>query len=462
MWVGSNSVTDEETMSTSTQVPAELSPQLARALIRTLNRGTAIASGVRFIHVGHSEWLSAQYELLTELAEDGHADTKFVRGAYGAGKSHFLSVVQDHARTFGWMTSHVECKADGVQIDRFETLYAKLANKLTADEFQSADGAQKNAVRELLDKWSDGLLRKVGVNLNGLKRPFDSEERAYGELSKGLLKSNLPPEFTKALAVYVRATLAGDLDTQLLITNWLQGADQRVKVPDHYLYKPVIGTRRSSSVFELKPIGKGTAREVMRGLIWLIRAAGYKGLALCIDEVEEIGKLGNRRREDQALQALRDFVDNAGSEVGFRHFCMYLAATPEMFENPDYFPRYDALATRIQPVGHDINWRAPVVDLDRTPLQHSELCEVGLKIKAVHEVAYGNDATRGFDDKVIRAFVDEVTRSKFRIAKPRLLARLLVDELERVRQTGSRYAPAADLSKVVQGTAERIMREANG
>jgi hypothetical protein len=445
----------------ATQLPGELSPQLARALIRTLNRGTAIAAGVRFIHVGHSKWLSAQYELITELQEDGHADTKFVRGAYGAGKSHFLSVVQDHARTSRWMTSHVECKVDGVQIDRFETLYSKLANKLAAVEFQSEDGQQRNVVRELLDKWSNTLLGKVGVHLDGLKRPFDSEERAYAELNKGLLRSNLPSEFTKSLAVYVRATLAGDFDVQLSVTNWLQGSEQRVRVPDHYLYKPVIGPRRSSSMFELKPIGKGTAREVMRGLIWLIRAAGYKGLVLCIDEVEEIGKLGNRRREDQALQALRDFVDNAGSEVGFRHFCMYLAATPEMFENQAYFPRYDALATRIQPVGKEINWRAPVVDLDRTPLQQSELCEIGVKIKAVHEIAYGHEATRGFDDKVIQNFVDEVTRSKFRIAKPRLLSRLLVDELERIRQTGSPYSLPTDLSKVVQSTAERIIKEAN-
>ncbi|HZP62574.1 MAG TPA: BREX system ATP-binding domain-containing protein [Terriglobales bacterium] len=448
-------------MATSPQVPGDLSPQLARALIRTLNRGTAIAAGVRFIHVGHSKWLSAQYELLTELQDDGHADTKFVRGAYGAGKSHFLSVVQDHARTLGWMTSHVECKVDGVQIDRFETLYAKVANKLTAAEFQSADGQQRNTVRELLDRWSATLLQKVGVNLNGLKRPFDAEERAYAELTKGLLRSNLPPEFTKALAVYVRATLSDDLDVQMSVTNWLQGSEQRVKLPDHYLYRPVIGQRRSSSMFELKPIGKGTAREVMRGLLWLVRSAGYKGLVLCIDEVEEIGKLGNRRREDQALQALRDFVDNAGSEVGFRHFCMYLAATPEMFENKDYFPRYDALATRIQPVGKDINWRAPVVDLDRTPLQPPELCEVGLKIKAVHEVAYGHEATRGFGEKIIQDFVSEVTSSKFRIAKPRLLARLLVDELERIRQTGSPYSPPTDLSKVIQSTAERIIKEAN-
>ena len=449
-------------MPTITQSTDNLKPEIARALIRSLTRGTAIPAGVRYIHVGHANWLAAQDELLDELKLDGHADTKFVRGAYGAGKSHFLSVVQDHARDSGWMTCHVECKVDGVQIDRFETLYPQIAGKLTASEFQPIVGGNQssNAVRILLDKWSVELLKKVGVRLDGLKRPFDAEDRAYLELNRGLLRSNLPAEFSKALSVYVRATLADDLDVRTAITNWLQGFEGRTKLPEHYLYKPVLGTRRSSTLFELKPISKGTAREVMRGLLWLIREAGFVGLVLCIDEIEEIAKLGSRRRQDQALQALRDFVDNAGSEVGFHHYCMFLAATPEMFENESYFPRYDALATRIQPVGDEINWRAPVIDLDRTPLQLPELLQMALKIRQAHAVAYGSATTESLTEAVLRRFVDEVHKSKFRIAKPRLLARLLVDELERARQSQKSYVPQDPL-KAVQKTAEMITREVN-
>jgi hypothetical protein len=362
------------------------------------------------------------------------------------------------------MTSHVECKIDGVQIDRFETLYAKLAAKITAEEFRSPDGllGNQNVIRVLLDRWAESLLKKVGVNLKGFKRPFDAEERAYLELNRGVLRSNLPAEFTKALAVYLRATLCDDLDTQLAITSWLQGHDGKVRVPDHYLHKPSIGPKRATSLFELRPVGAGTAREVMRGLLWVIRAAGFRGLVLCIDEIEEIAKLGSRRREDQALQALRDFVDNAGSEVGFDHFCMYLAATPPMFENAEYFPRYDALATRIQPIGTEVNWRAPVVDLDKAPLQPGELRQVGSKIRAVHHAAYPEGPAASLGDDVIGKFVDEVTKSRFRVGKPRLLARSLVDELERARQSDKQYAPPADLGKTVQQTAEKIVKEASG
>lgn len=66
---------------------------LARAIVRSLTRGTTIKEGVRYIHVGHKNWIAAQKELLSEIEEDGYSDTKFVRGAYGSGKSHFLCVV---------------------------------------------------------------------------------------------------------------------------------------------------------------------------------------------------------------------------------------------------------------------------------------------------------------------------------------------------------------------------------
>jgi hypothetical protein len=446
-----------------TMTGTEPSPQLARALIRTLTRGTAIPAGVRYLHVGHTKWLAAQQELLDELSSDGHSDTKFVRGAYGAGKSHFLSVVQDHARSAGWMTSHVECKIDGVQIDRFETIYATITKKLLADESNGSRDMPSgtNVLRTLLDRWTTALLAKVGVNPSGIRRPIDAEDRAYAELNRGILRSNLPAEFTKAAAVYVRATLADDLDSQVAIANWVQGTPDRVRIPEHYLYRPVMGPRRAGSMFDLRPIAKGTAREMMRGLVWLIRQSGFRGLVLCIDEIEEITKLGTRRREDQALQALRDFVDNAGSEVGYDHLCMYLAATPEMFDNPNYFPRYDALATRIQPVTKELNWRGTVIDLDRTPLQQAELRQVGAKIRLIHACGYPNGPAAMMSDTTVGDFVDEVGRSKFRVAKPRLLARVLVDELERARQADHDYLPPRDLGLVVQQTAERILSEAN-
>jgi hypothetical protein len=442
-------------------VGSNLDSKLARSLIRSLTRGTAVQNGVRFIHVGHENWLKAQEELLAEIAEDGRSDTKFIRGAYGAGKSHFLSVVQDRAREAGWSTCHIECKVDGVQIDRFETLYPKIAFKLqipgSSAPTASEDGTV-DPIAHMLAEWSRRTLRRAGVEEGALRRSLEADSRLYTQLHRGILRTNLPAEFTKALVVHVRATLANDLDVTASVAHWLAGAEERVILPTRYMNRPGGALdARTNSATDLRPIGRGTARDVMRGLLWLITATGSKGLVLCIDEIEELSRLTNKR-QDQALQALREFVDDAGGDGSFRHMCMYLAATPEMFEGPNNFPRYDALQTRIQPLGPEINWRAPVIDLDRTPLKPDQLREMARRIREVHRIAYGNAPER-LNDSVIGKFADEIQASRFRIAKPRLLARLLVDELERSRQRGAAYSIPADLSARLTETVTLIVKE---
>lgn len=440
------------------QAPA---PSLARALIRSLTRGTGIAEGARYIHVGHEKWLLAQRELLGEIAEDGHADTKFVRGAYGAGKSHFLSMVQDMARQHGWATSHVECKLDGVQIDRFETVYPQIARRLsTGDLTSNSRGGSEHPhpTRFVLEKWAREQAQRAGVREGALTRPFDADARLHSQLEQGLLRSNLPPDFIRAQCAFARAYLDRDAETMGSVCSWISGTDQPVSIPSHLLQKPDFRKTRDSDRVAMRPIGKGSARDAMRGLLWLIKAAGYKGLVLCIDEIEELTKLGSRKRQDQALQALREYVDHAGGEGGFYYLCMYLAATPEMFEGEDYFPRYDALATRIQAVSSEVNWRSPVIDLDRTPLKTKEMREMALRIRDVYRVAYPSVSSVKLTDTAIQQLLRNVIEAKFRIAKPRLLARVVVDALERDRQ-GALPKRLSDLGNLVETAASAITRE---
>ncbi|MCK1580691.1 DUF2791 family P-loop domain-containing protein [Bradyrhizobium sp. 168] len=436
-----------------------LSPSLAKAMIRSLIRGTTIASGVKFINVGHENWILAQNELLGEIGQDGHSDTKFVRGAYGAGKSHFLSVIQDEARENGWVTSHVECKVDGVQIDRFETLYPKIVSRMVLPDGVDQTGTEgnDNPLRLLLEKWAHELIRQVGVKDAVIARPFDAEVRLHARLEATLLRSNLSPDFIRAACVFARSLLARDFETSYTVGTWIGGHPDRISIPRHYLQKPSLNKDSGERVV-LRPIGKSTAIDAMRGILWLVRSAGYVGLVLCIDEVEELAKLGSRKRQDQALQALREYVDHAGGDGGFKHFCMYLAATPEMFEGENYFPRYDALATRIQAVGPEINWRAPIIDLDRTPLNSSQLHQMALRIISIHGIAYGPTGKGDLPAEIAQQISNKVNETKFRIAKPRLLARVVVDFLERSRIEGVKPG-SVDISRSINAAATTLMKE---
>ena len=435
----------------------EIPPALARAIIRSLTRGTTIATGVRHVHVGHANWLAAQRELLEEVGEDGHSDTKFVRGAYGAGKSHFLGVVQDEARDMGWATAHLECRSDHVEIDRFETLYPALVAKLVMSG-ASSDGDDVDPARYLLERWSSTLRRAAGIREDGITRPFDADSRIFRRLGETLHRSNLSADFVNALTAFARAQTESDTETIVAVTRWLKADGDRMSVPRRYMGKPTALGGGMAGTIPLSPIGRGNATEAMRGILWLIRASGFTGLVLCIDEIEELAKLRTRKRQEQSLQALREYVDHAGGQGGFKHLCMYLAATPEMFEGPDYFPRYDALATRIQPVSDRLNWRGTVVDLDRTPLDAREMLAMARRIAAIHRVAYPGASDGALTDEYLDELMSEVVASRVRIAKPRLLARIVVDELERARQEAGVFE-TNEASTLVSDAAASILRE---
>ena len=419
---------------------------VARRLLRQLGKGTTIAEGARYLHVGHARWLEAQRELLDELEEDGGSDTKFVRGTYGSGKSHFLYVVEDIARQSNWLTAHVECKADDVQIDRFETLYPALCRKLRVSSDNPEDDVDPVSI--VLGTWFERMCLDAGLAAHATALPFDAAERLYAQLDRTLLRSNLPVTFQKALTAFVMAKIARRLDVVSAVVDWVRGSDQRVRIDARYLH-PTLGNAKpgATRTFDLRPLGKGTAREALRSLLWLIRKAGHTGLVLSIDEVEELARLPQRRRRDQALQALREHVDDAGAEGGHRSLCLYLAATPEMFENQDYFPRYDALQTRIQPIGRELNWRAPVIDLDRTPLSGSEMQELASHLRDLYGIAYEARPGKRVTEAVLNTFVKQVSGTTLGIAKPRLLVRLVVHELERARQRDTSYRPPDDITQ---------------
>ena len=127
-------------------------------------------------------------------------------------------------------------------------------------------------------------------------------------------------------------------------------------------------------------------------------------------------------------------MDNTDGDIGLQNFAVYFAATPNMFDDEDYFRSYDALATRIEPVSNETNWYSPVINLEKTALSKKQLYEVATKICKIYGIAYGSDIPGELPDKRLNELVLAVDSAKYRIAKPRLLCRTVVDQLERIRQ----------------------------
>ena len=435
----------------------------ALKLIRGLHRGTITPGGSKYIHCGHDRWLAAQVEELAELEIDSGAAVHFVRGAYGEGKTHFLNYLEDIATDRGWVSAHLECRKDAVELDRFETVYPRIMQKLRLVVEPEGDGTESDQypVYRMMHHWTDIVLKAAGYVKAPVIKIFEVETRIFENLQKEVMSLNLPGDFQRVVCAFPRAVLNKDFSAQNDLISWLNGGSSVIHIPAYLLSKP--GQRvqapgidpRLVKAVEVRPITAGTSLDVFHAILWMLRKLGYKGLVLSIDEVEYIARVKPEKRKESCLQTLREFVDNTVGDSGLRRVSIYFAATPNMFDDKRYFPSYDALATRIEPVSEEINWRAPVINLERTPLTADQLRNVALKIKYVFERAYGSGATKDISEDHLSELVNTISKSKYRIAKPRLLCKTVVDYLDRARQN----LQSEDVGQLVSRTAATLIKE---
>jgi P-loop Domain of unknown function (DUF2791) len=440
----------------------DLSRGAARTLVRGLQRGTVRPGGAKYFHKGHEGWIAAQLEEFEEISDDGGAVVHFVRGAYGEGKTHFLHYLEELARDRGWATAHLECRHDKVELDRFETIYPSIIQKLRLfpDLLDNEEEVTEDPAHKLLNVWAEKHLRKVGFARQSVVRPFEVELRLFELLQEEVMTRNLPGDLQSVLCAFPRAVFVEDYNAQRDLIGWLKGENRTVHFPSSLLTKP--GQRVKAPGVDrllinpvtLRPVTSGTSLDVFRGLVWVLTKCDFKGLILSIDEVEMIAQLKQALRRERALQTLREFVDNTDGDTGLRRVAVYFAATPNMFDDEKYFRKYDALATRIEPVSGEINWRAPVIDLGKTMLTKPQLRWVADRIRWIFGVGYP-EAVGKLSDDSLGDLVDTVDKSRYRIAKPRLLCRALVDQLERLRQGKG----TDDAAHLVARTATKLIEE---
>jgi hypothetical protein len=107
-----------------------------------------------------------------------------------------------------------------------------------------------------------------------------------------------------------------------------------------------------------------------------------------------------------------------------------------------------------------VNWRGPVIDLDRTPLDEKQMRQVAARICEVHQAAYGESKEGALPSEAAAKIVTGVSEARFRIAKPRLLSRVVVDLLERRRIDGTGKMPNK-FDDLIGSAASQIMKEAS-
>lgn len=386
---------------------SEISMALAKKMIRQLAAGTTPLEGVRQLNVGRERYFKEVTRLLDDITDGGGASIRFLNADYGFGKTHFIGMINAEALDHNWVTSYVKLsEAEGVRLDKFEQLYSAilrncLCRGIIEEHQQLYDPGDANGWPWILDNWVKKHLlleEKSGTDRNSL----GARDKTISALDLLLRKANVSGDFAAAVRIYMKAAFnrANDEDRQLkdAVVRWF-ACDKVPELKPHGVHSPITNKN---------------AKQVLRSVISLLRQFGYGGMAIFIDEAENVQDYTKTRRRVayQNLRELLDNVDGGVSGVGLSQAICYVAATPVMFTGSKGFREYPALQDRIADVDIDlpaiqglIDYRAVILDLSLSPLTDDNRRELAKKIRSVHSAAYDWNAKEVVTDELLERLV---------------------------------------------------------
>lgn len=422
-----------------------LSPHRCAEIVDALRRGTVPKAGLEAFAVGLERFGVVIGEDL-EALKLGRGGFKAIRGEYGSGKTFFVRWLQERFRSAGAATAEVQISETETPLHRLETVYRRLAERLTA-----ADGTV-GALRATVDGWFYALEQDVmaegGFDPNDAEalvaRTNDLMERRLAAVSRTV------PIFAATLRAYRRALMADELPVAEGLIAWLAG-------------QPNVAASVKRAAGVKGDIDHFGALGFLQGLLLILRDAGAPGLVLVLDEVETLQRVRGDVRE-KGLNALRQLLDeiDAGRFPGLY---LVITGTPAFFDGPQGIQRLAPLAQRLHvDFAADPRFDNPRAAQIRLPaFDFDKLCQVGVRVRDVYarQAKAPDRITADADDDLIADLARSLAGrlgNKVGIAPRLFLKKLVAEVLDRIDQFPDfdpRRHYALTLSDVEMTAAER-------
>lgn len=379
-------------------------------IINALRRGTVPASGLERIAVG----LDIEEEVIAKQLDYvalGGGDVKFIRGEYGSGKTFLVARSLEIARSKGFVTTHIVI-SPASPLHKLRAVYQQVCAGLRTRE-------EEHALKTIVDSWLFGIEERI-LSVSGDGLPDEELESATTrEIESALAAiSETNTALAAALRTYYRANNAGDFPLAQAALGWLAA-------------EPNIGRDFKQKAGIRGDIDDTIAFLFLRGLVSVIHAAGYRGLAIAVDEVETTQGLQRAQREKgyQTLVQLIDALDR-----GEMPRCYFLfTGTPALFDGSRGIRSVPPLYDRISIVQTDgfKNPRQPQIVLSK--FDTAKLEQVALRVVDVYARAYAEPDRERVSHRFIRAMIRKVTtRFGGRVdVIPRIFLKEFVDTLDK-------------------------------
>lgn len=379
-------------------------------IINALRRGTVPAGGLERIAVGldiEEDVIGRQLDYVAQ----GGGDTKFIRGEYGSGKTFLVARALEIARSKGFVTSQVVISPQ-TPLHKLRGVYQQIAANLRTQE-------EEHALKTITDNWLFAIEERL-LSVGG-ERTADAQLQSATEheIETSLAGiSEVNSALAAALRTYYRAHNAGDFALAQAALGWI-GAE------------PNIGRDFKAKAGIRGDIDDALAFVFLRGLITIIHEAGYRGLAIAIDEMETTQGLQRTQRE-KSYQTLVRIID--ALDRGEMPRCYFLfTGTPALYDGSRGIRSLPPLYDRISVVqdGTFRNPRQPQIILAK--FDTGKLEKVALKVLNVYAEAHSEPDRERVSHRFIHAMIQKITtRFGGRIdIIPRIFLKEFIDILDK-------------------------------
>jgi hypothetical protein len=330
-----------------------ITPEIGRKIISSLSQGVPAKEEVMVFNVGRKPFIEYFEKKFQEIKDSAISDVKFISADYGKGKTHFLDLIRQLAFRLNFVVSKVDLHFRDVPFDKFELVYQQMVKKLETNEFR------QNGLEKILQSWSSTNLDKTDDELF-------------------LILQQIPinyPDLRTALVQYV--------------INYNNSSHFKCNALIGWFYGDKINAAFRSEYHINNPISPTNVSDILHDLISFFRYLGYGGFVVMLDESEAITSLSRISQRHLANENIRRIIDNDRSTKGF----YFIFASTPTFLSGDYergAQAYDALWRRIRaPFAGFKSASLDSVIIDLPELTEEELCELGLKIQEIFEIAEG-------------------------------------------------------------------------
>jgi len=266
-------------------------------IFESLRKGLVPERGIDTFAVGIEKQRNELHRQL-ELVASQEGSIKFLRGGYGCGKTFMARLALLDAQARGFATSFVVVSDNDLHFHRFDDVYRKVMTEL------GTASCPRGALGDILDRWI-GAVEEALVNAGVDDAADDFDERVRKRLNEDLVSltgGKAPEDFIRVIQTIFDLKQDGNIAEAGALISWLCGSGN------------VAASAKKAAQIK-GDIGSRDALHYLRGVLEIVKAAGYKGLVIVIDEAETILRMRTDSRH-KSLNGIRQIADAASSYPG--------------------------------------------------------------------------------------------------------------------------------------------------